>query len=120
MKSQKGFTLIETLVGMFILVLIGVTLLASLTLSSKILVQTDSSETARDLAVAEMEYLINLPYADSYSHDESLVPGGSNFTITIDTPVSIEEDGNLQKLTVRIWLNGQEITCLEDYKVNWQ
>jgi type II secretory pathway pseudopilin PulG len=120
MESEKGFTLIETLVGMFLLILIGINLFASLTLSSKILIQTDTQQTARVLAVAEMEYVKNLPYAVSYSQDDTLIPGGSDFNVTIDSPQSMEEDGNLQRIKVRIWRNGHEVTSLEDYKVKWQ
>jgi type II secretory pathway pseudopilin PulG len=120
MDSEKGFTLIETLVGVFLLILIGVNLFASLTLSSKILMQTDTQQTARVLAVAEMEYVKNLPYAVSYIQDDTLIPGGSRFSVTIDTPVTMEEDGNLQKIKIRIWRSGHEVTSLEDYKVKWQ
>jgi type II secretory pathway pseudopilin PulG len=117
---ERGFTLVETLVGMFLLVVIGVALLASLTLSSRVLIETDTRETARDLAVAEMEYIKHLPYSDSYSQNESLLPGGTDMVVTIETPVSLEEDGNLQLVKVRIWLNGSEVMWLEDYKVKWQ
>ena len=119
MGSEKGFTLIETLAGMFLMVLIGVALLASLTLSSKILADTDNRETARDLAVSEMEYVKKLFYATTYSQDVSLIPGGSNYGVTIDTPEAIE-DGNLQKIRVIIRRNGNEVTRLEGYKVKWQ
>jgi type II secretory pathway pseudopilin PulG len=119
MGSEKGFTLIETLAGMFLLVLIGVALLASLTLSSKVLADTDNRETARDLAVAEMEYVKNLPYATAYSRDDSLIPGGSSYSVTIDTPETLE-DGNLQKIRVIILRNGNEVTRIEGYKVKWQ
>jgi type II secretory pathway pseudopilin PulG len=119
MGSQKGFTLIETLAGAFLLVLVGVALLASLTLSSRILAQTDNMETAKDLAVAEMEYVKSLPYADSYSQDISLVPAGSGYGVTIETPVNVEEDGNLQFLRIIVRRHGSEVTRIEDYKVQW-
>jgi type II secretory pathway pseudopilin PulG len=119
MGAEKGFTLIETLAGMFLMVLIGVALLASLTLSSKILADTDNRETARDLAVAELEYVKNLPYADAYSRNDSLIPGGSNYSVIIAAPEAIE-DGNLQKITIIVQRNGNEVTRLEGYKVKWQ
>jgi type II secretory pathway pseudopilin PulG len=120
MVSEKGFTLVETLAGMTIMVLVGVALLASLTLSSRVLADTDNKETARNLAVAEMEYVKNLPFATSYSQDISLVPGGSNYGVTIETPVEVEEDGNLQLIRVIIRRNGSEVARLEGYKVKWQ
>jgi type II secretory pathway pseudopilin PulG len=120
MGTQKGFTLIETLTGLFVLVLVGVALLASLTLSSRILADTDNQETARNLAVAEMEYVKSLPYAAAYSQDMSLIPGGSSYGVTIETPVAVEQDGNLQLIRVIVRRNGSEITRIEGYKVKWQ
>jgi type II secretory pathway pseudopilin PulG len=120
MGTQKGFTLIETLTGLFVLVLVGVALLASLTLSSRILADTDNHETARILAVAEMEYIKSVPYADTYSQDVSLIPGGSSYGVTIETPVAVEEDGNLQLIRVIVRRNGSEVTRIEGYKVKWQ
>jgi type II secretory pathway pseudopilin PulG len=119
-ESEKGFTLIETLAGMFLLVLIGVALMASLTLSAKILADTDNRETARDLAVAEMEYIKNQAYSSSYSPDTSLIPSGSKYVVSVNTPVSEETDGNLQLITVIVQRNGSEVTRIEGYKVKWQ
>jgi hypothetical protein len=120
MGTEKGYSMLETLAGMFILVLVGVALLASLTLSSRVLLNTDNRETARDLAVAEMEYVKNLPYADSYNQYVSLIPGGSNYGVTIETSVAVEIDGNLQFIRVIIRRNGTEVTRIEGYKVKWQ
>ncbi len=120
MRSEKGFTLIETLTGMFVLVLVGVSLLASLTLSSKVLIDTDKKETARDLAVAEMEYVKNLPYGDTYAPDSGLIPSGSNYNVVIDPPQDMEDDANLQMIRVIVLRNGSEVTRLEDYKVKWR
>jgi type II secretory pathway pseudopilin PulG len=117
---QSGFTLVETLVGMALLVIIGVALLASLTLSARVLAETDNKETARDLAVAEMEYIRSLPYAGTYTQDASLIPSGSNYEVNIAAPEAMESDGNLQLIKVTVLRNGHEITRLEGYKVKWQ
>jgi prepilin-type N-terminal cleavage/methylation domain-containing protein len=63
MKSQKGFGLIEVLVSMAIIVTAGVAFLGGLTISTKILTQTDTSETSRDLAIAQIEYIKSMPYS---------------------------------------------------------
>jgi len=117
--SQKGFTLVDTLLGMAILVIVGVGLLASLTLSSRVVSSTDTTATAKDLAIAQMEHIKHLPYASDYEIDAGLVPAGSNYEVVIEHPVPLE-DGNLQEIIVVINRNGHEVMKLEDYKVNWE
>jgi prepilin-type N-terminal cleavage/methylation domain-containing protein len=63
MKSEKGFGLIEVLVAIAILATAGVAFLGGLTVSTKILIKTDTRETARDLAIAQMEYVKSMPYS---------------------------------------------------------
>ena len=119
MKSEKAFSLVEVLVAMFIMITVGVGLLAGLTLTSKVIVSTDRSETARDLAVAEMEYIKSLSYnAAHYDFSPGLIPAGSAYSVSVSGPQSLQ-DGNLQLVTVIISSNGREVTRLSDYKVNW-
>jgi prepilin-type N-terminal cleavage/methylation domain-containing protein len=63
MKSQKGFGLIEVLISVAIIATAGIAFLGGLTISTKILTQTDTSETSRDLAVTQMEFVKSMPYS---------------------------------------------------------
>jgi prepilin-type N-terminal cleavage/methylation domain-containing protein len=120
MNSEKGFTLIEVIIAVFIIATVGVGLLAGLTLTSRVVLSTDNQETARDLAVAEMEYIKSLSYnTSSYSYNQGLIPSGSNYTVSVINPPPSLQDGNLQKITVIISRNGTEVIRLADYKVNW-
>jgi type II secretory pathway pseudopilin PulG len=118
--NEHGFSLIEVLLAAFIISTVGVGLLAGLTLASKVVIATDQHETARDLAVAEMEYIKSLSYNSShYDSNASLIPSGSGLTVNVVNPPESVGDSNLQKITVIINKNGQEIVRLAGYKVNW-
>ena len=119
-KSEKGFSLVEVLVSAFIMITVGVGLLSGLTLTSKVVASTDRNESARDLAVAEMEYIKSLSYSTtSYNYNSALIPNGSGYTVSVVNPPQSLQDGNLQIITVIVSLNQTEVTRLSDYKVNW-
>jgi Tfp pilus assembly protein PilV len=120
MQSEKGFTLIEVLLAAFILITVGVGILAGLTLTSKVVISTDHHETARDIAVAEMEYIKSLSFnASHYNYNPALIPSDSSYTVSVVNPPQSLQDGNLQVITVIIYSNSSEITRLSGYKVNW-
>jgi prepilin-type N-terminal cleavage/methylation domain-containing protein len=113
MKSEKGFGLIEVLIGVAILAMVGVAFFGSLTLSSRILLNTEIEEKAKDLAASKIEDVLNTPWSTDYT---SLNSSDSNFTIVINTPESLS-GGNLQKVTVVVKNGTKTITTLEAYKV---
>jgi prepilin-type N-terminal cleavage/methylation domain-containing protein len=118
--DNRGFSLIEVLLATVIISTVGAGLLAGLTLASKVVISTDQHETARDLAVAEMEYIKSQSYNSSrYDCNAALVPSGSGLTVTVVNPPESIGDSNLQKITIIVNKNGQEITRLAGYKVNW-
>lgn len=112
-KSQKGFGLVETLVASAILAIIGIAFLSTLTLSSSMLLKTETEEKAKDLAASTIERVINSDWSANYSDLNST---DGNFSVTIDTPVALN-DGNLQKITVVVTHATKEITSLAAYKV---
>jgi Tfp pilus assembly protein PilV len=119
-QSEKGFTLIEVLLAAFILITVGVGILAGLTLTSRVVISTDHHETARDIAVAEMEYIKSLSYnASHYNYNPDLIPSNSGYTVSVVNPPQSLQDGNLQVITVIVYSKSTEITRLSGYKVNW-
>jgi type II secretory pathway pseudopilin PulG len=119
MRSRKGITLIEVLVAVAILATIGVALLAAMSTSSKIVIKTDSYETARDLAVAQMEYVKQSAWNDSaYAKDSAIIPAGYDAAINVESLQSENANSTLQKITVTITRDGTEVTSLQDYRVS--
>jgi hypothetical protein len=119
-RSQNGFSLIEVLLASFIIITVGVGLLAALTLTSRVVLKTDSRETARNLAVAQIEYIKSLDFSDShYDYDPDLIPENSDYTVAVVDPPQALEDGHLQMITVVVSRRGSEVCRLSDYKVDW-
>jgi prepilin-type N-terminal cleavage/methylation domain-containing protein len=119
LKSMKGFSLVEVLVAVAIMVTVGVALLSALGTSSKILRITDSSETARDLAVAQIEHIKSEPYnVSSYSVDPDLFTVQSGYSATIAV-TSLQPDGSIQRITVSVFQGSSStpVYTLEGYRM---
>jgi type II secretory pathway pseudopilin PulG len=106
---------VEILAAVAILATIGTALLSGLMLSTKVMMKIDADQTAKDLAVAQIEYVKNLPFSTTYNPDDTLIPVGSSYTVDIST-TSLKPDNNLQKVTIRVIKAGQTIVQLDDYR----
>ena len=61
-KNQKGFTFVQTLIGLFILLLIFIGLYGSIQIAFKIISQSKAQVIASSLAVQKIESIRNLSY----------------------------------------------------------
>ena len=114
MRNEKGFSLLEVLIALAVLAIISVGVFGSLSTTSKVVLNTDVRETAKNLAEKQMEYIKGLPFTSSYSP----ATAGSEYngyTATID--VAPLEDNYIQKIVVSINWSGRQVTSLEGYKV---
>jgi len=134
MKSEKGFTLVETIIALLLLGIVAVAFLGGLSTASKAIFIADERATAESLARTQMEYVKNLPYDDDATSYEASVPqdyvdAGYEATIDVvrllsdpDDPESAPLEG-IQKITITVEHLGRPIitsgNCtLEGYKVN--
>ena len=117
MKNERGFTLIGVVIALALVGIIGVAFLGSLGNASRALFIADAHATSNNLAESQLEYIKNQPYADTY--DPAPIPSEYNgFSAVIDVE-SLEEDGNIQKITVTVSHQDKpEVIILEGYKVN--
>ncbi|MFA5316672.1 MAG: type II secretion system protein [Dehalococcoidales bacterium] len=115
MKSERGASLIETVIALALLGIISAAFLSALATSSNARNIADVQVSARILAETQMEELKKQTYAFSYNAtpipDE--YPG---YTALIEADSL--RNGNIQMITVTIEHYGKEITHLESYKVN--
>lgn len=118
MKSEKGFAFIEILISLAILGIIAFSFLGGLSTASKGLLTADERETAKNLAEAQMEYIKNRPYSTSYSPSAAILGEYDGYEVNVTT-TALEDDGNIQKITIKIDHPPKaEIVTLENYKVN--
>jgi hypothetical protein len=65
-QGEKGFTILEVLIAIFVTVVIGTAIALAIGTSSKVLVSANTKEVAKDIAASDMEYIKSLPWADNY------------------------------------------------------
>jgi len=113
--SEKGISLIETVVALALLGVIAVAFLGGLGTASKTLMITDEQATAKTLAESLMEDVKSRDYATVY--DVTIIPTEYvGYTAEIDAQNL--HDTNIQRITVTVEHNSKEVLVLEGYKVN--
>ncbi len=132
MRSEKGFTLLEVIMGMAILTTVGVAIILSLALACRVLMITDNHETARDLAEAQMEYIQKQLYSPGNSSDYQLISDISTkypgYTVVNNPPMKtlIDQDGNItnedsgiQMIRIVVQHDTETVFTLYGRKVQW-
>jgi type II secretory pathway pseudopilin PulG len=112
MKSEKGISLLETILALAILGIISASFLGGTAATSTARVTADERASGKILAESLMEGIKKDAYATSY-----------NITVPSDfagytANVSVDENYNIQDITVYVQRRGREVFSLESYKVN--
>ncbi len=133
-KSERGFTLVEVLVAMSLLGICVIGLFSLLVPSTKLLLNTNLKQTARNLATSQLEYIKNLPYDDSSPNDVLMLrdhyspedlstqyPGLTPhvFAARVRPSGSTNLDDGVQKITITVSQSDNILATLEGYKAVW-
>jgi len=121
MKSERGFSLIETLIGLALLGIIAVGFLVGLNTGSRATFAANKQATAESLVRSEIEYVKNCAYEDDASEylvDPALsIPEGWTMPPPSVEPLHATDDG-IQNVTVTAEHNGKTILSINIYKVD--
>ena len=118
--SSRGFTLIEVVIALALFGIIAITFVSALYTASIALILADERATAESLARSQMEYVKNQPYDSDdpldYEQDnvESTINPGYFISVSAE-PLHNPDDG-LQRITVIVSRDGEEVITLEGYK----
>jgi hypothetical protein len=116
-KGEKGLGVVESLAAVAVLGTAVVAFIIALSTGSIAVREVDQETVAQSLVRTQLEYTKNYPYnpaATTYPKAEA--PEG--YTISVEVSSIPDTDTDIQKITVTISRDGEEILTAEDYKVN--
>ena len=121
--SSRGFTLIEVVIALALFGIIALTFVSALYTASIALILADERATAESLARSQMEYIKNSDYDninDPPEYPAIYIPDGYNIDIEavrLDPEKDgTDDDDGIQKITVIVSRDGEEVITLEGYK----
>ena len=133
MGNQKGFSLIESLVGLAVFGLIGIIIMTSLATSARSNMTNSNLTEAESLARAQLEYVQSQTYNGTNNgtvyappYLAITLPTGYSFATSVATMVTrinsngstVTTDDGLQQITVSIKYATATLFTLTGYKVN--
>ena len=125
LRQESGVSLLEVLVALALLGIVAVAFLSGSGTATRSAMVADEQATAESLARSQMEYIKSLEYSAEYT--PAAVPDGGDYagyTASIEVDAPLDTDGqpatdvNVQKITVIISRNSEQILALEGYKAN--
>jgi prepilin-type N-terminal cleavage/methylation domain-containing protein len=112
MRGEKGFTLLETILALALLGIISASFLGATATTSTSRVTADEKASGKILAESLMEGIKKDTYAPSYNVTIPSDFAGYTANITVD------ENNNIQDITISVLRRNHEVFSLESYKVN--
>ena len=107
----------ETLVAVAILGTSVVAFVTALSAGTIAVNEQDEEVVAQRLAQTQMEYTKGYAY-DSGASTYPMVTSPAEYTIVVGVTTVPNTDSDMQKITVTIQRDGEDIFSIEDYKVN--
>lgn len=113
-QDQRGLSLAEAVVAVAIVGVAVVEFVSALSAGSIAVREGDQEAIAQRLARTQLEYIKSCPYDTSYSTIDE--PEG--YVIYVGVNATPDSDADIQKITVNISRDGEQILTVETYKVN--
>ena len=117
-RNQEGMALVEVLVAVAITGGVVVMLLSSLSTGSGAVGIMYERTTAENLARSQLEYTKSQEYLLAPSSYDTIVSLPPDFTVSAEASAVTDRDDNIQKITVRVYRDGEPVLVKEDFKVN--
>ncbi|MBN1643728.1 MAG: type II secretion system protein [Dehalococcoidales bacterium] len=116
-NSERGSGLVELLVAVAIVGTALAVFIAALSTGSLSVAEMSQETISQRLAQSQIEQTKSAAY-DATGASYTLVPAPSGYSISLNVDSSIYADNKIQKLTVTISHDAQQVLVMEDYKVD--
>lgn len=117
-SHQRGFTMVEALVGLAILGIAFVAVLAGMSTAVIAAKKADKRVTAESLAMSQMEYTKSQAFQEAPATYQAFSPLPAGYSVSAEATSIPGYDGDIQKVVVTVSYEGQTVKLLEDLKVN--
>ena len=114
MSEEKGFTLIEVLAAMALVLIIAAGIFVGIRSMTIIQVDTNTQETAKDIAASNMDWIMSQPYASNYTLPSLPAVYSSAYQAQLVKPVVIQLTE--QQIAINILFNNKVIYTLTDLR----
>ncbi len=118
-QDERGLGLVESLAAVAILGVVVAAFVVALSSGTIAVRKGDQEVVAQSLAQTQLEYVKGYPYdpaATTYPTVDT--PEGYSISVEVGSIPEAEGETNIQKITVTISRDGEDILIVEDYKVN--
>ncbi len=116
-QDQRGLGLVEALVAVAILGVAVVAFVVALSTGSIAVREGDQEVVAQSLARTQLEYIKGCSY-NSTATTYPTVDTPEGYAISVEVGSIPDTGTDIQKITVTISRDGEDILTVEDYKVN--
>jgi len=116
-RQEKGLGIVDSLVAVAILGLAASSFVTALSTGSIAVHEEEVELIAQRLARNQLEYIKSYPY-DPGASTYPTVDAPDGYSISVGVSSIPDTDDDIQKITVTISRDGQDILSVENYKVN--
>ena len=117
-SDQSGVGLIESLIAVAIVGIAVTILLLGLSTGSLAVQKNEKRVTAENLARGQMEYVKSQAYDAVPASYDTVSPLPDDYGLSTNVTSISGRDFNLQKITITVTYDGEDILTLEGYKGN--
>ncbi len=117
LRSEAGFSLVESLVAVGIAAMALVAYLSGLSVGLLSTGQSDRLSTAQELARAQLEYTKAAPYQPPPATYATVTPP-AGYGVSVAASSIAGADNNVELVTVAVTKDGATLFTLEGYKAN--
>jgi Tfp pilus assembly protein PilV len=114
LECERGISLTEVVVAVGIMGVVVLAFVSALSTGSIAVREGEQEVVSQRLVQTQLEYIKSCPYNTSYSTVD--VPEG--YAISVEVGSTPDNDTDIQKISVTVYRDGEDILTVEDYKVN--